>query len=422
MPRSLLLISIAVALSLLGDQMLYAVLPVTHDAMGVPVTAVGLLLSANRWVRLLTNTLAARTITRCGREWPFILALLLGSATTITYGVVHGVGVFLVARLLWGTAWSFIRMEGLSTVLDVASEQTRGRYMGCYLSVSRLGSAVATLMGGILTDLIGFRATFLLFGALTGAAALLAYYEMGQRHKQGLAQHVDTTATVVTVPESAPPVQDPVGQLGGHTWWPMAVASFGTFSSFLVIGGLGSATLGYMLRSRFGATPALGPLLIGVASLTGFLLSCRGFLDLGFAPIAGHLADRWGRYRLIIMAMLLAFLTMLAFALQPPLPVVIALVTLMFTAGTTLQVAFDAVAGDITPPGKRRSFLSLFVTWQDLGAATGPLLGYGIAPQVGLTWLYLIGAGLLLVAMLLYLATFRPRTAQSLSTRVSSRS
>lgn len=75
MPRSLLLISIAVALSLLGDQMLYAVLPVTHDAMGVPVTAVGLLLSANRWVRLLTNTLAARTITRCGREWPFILAL-----------------------------------------------------------------------------------------------------------------------------------------------------------------------------------------------------------------------------------------------------------------------------------------------------------------------------------------------------------
>jgi hypothetical protein len=43
-PRPLLVISSAVALSLLGDQMLYAVLPAMHDAMGVPVTAVGLLL------------------------------------------------------------------------------------------------------------------------------------------------------------------------------------------------------------------------------------------------------------------------------------------------------------------------------------------------------------------------------------------
>jgi sulfite exporter TauE/SafE len=58
MPRSLFLISTAVALALLGDQMLYTVLPVVHEAVGVPVTAVGLLLGANRLVRLVTNTFA----------------------------------------------------------------------------------------------------------------------------------------------------------------------------------------------------------------------------------------------------------------------------------------------------------------------------------------------------------------------------
>ncbi len=56
-----------------------------------------------------------------------------------------------------------------------------------------------------------------------------------------------------------------------------------------------------------------------------------------------------------------------------------------------------------------RHLLSLFVTFQDLGAALGPLLGYWIAPRFGLSWMYLSGAVILGVASLLYLLTFRAR-------------
>jgi MFS family permease len=142
-------ISIVVALSLLGDQLLYAVLPVMHEAMGVPVTAVGLILSANRLVRLVTNSLSGYVIDRFGRRWPFIGALLLGGVTTIAYGGLSGVWIFLMARLLWGAAWSFLRIEGLSTALDVASVDTRGRMMGIFQSISRLGGAIAMLVGGV---------------------------------------------------------------------------------------------------------------------------------------------------------------------------------------------------------------------------------------------------------------------------------
>jgi len=72
----------------------------------------------------------------------------------------------------------------------------------------------------------------------------------------------------------------------------------------------------------------------------------------------------------------------------------------------TLNVAFNAVAGDITPPDKRSMFLSLFVTFQDLGAAVGPLFGYWIAPRFGLVWLYLSAAGILIVMAILYVVTF----------------
>ena len=402
-PRPLLVISSIVALSLLGDQMLYAVLPAVYDTVGVPVTAVGLLLSANRLIRLLTNSLAGYVIERCGRHWSFVLALLLGGATTIAYGVVYGVWAFLVVRLLWGTAWSFIRIEGMSTALDVASEETRGRYMGLFQAISRLGSAVAMLAGGVLADTIGFHITFIVFGVCTCGAALLAHIEM-RRYRPG---HIPPTLPQVTPP--APPLTpSPVTTPGGldrSTRWRMSVTSFGTFSTFLV-SSLVSATLGYMLRTRFGAMPVLGAVPIGIASLTGLLLSTRGFLDLSFAPVAGYLADRWGRHRLIASAMPVTILMVAALALSSSLWLVIGILLAVSIAGVTLNVAFNAVAGDIAPPGKRSMFLSLFVTCQDLGAATGPLLGYWIGPAFGVDWLYLSGAFILLLASLLYVATF----------------
>lgn len=406
-PRPLVLISTAVALSLLGDQMLYAVLPVVHEAAGIPATAIGLLLSANRLVRLVTNSVAGYVVERFGRRWPFILALLLGGGTTIAYGVIHGVWAFVIARLLWGTAWSFIRIEGLSTALDVATEETRGRYMGLFQAISRLGSAVAMLAGGILTDVIGFRHTFVLFGIATCLAALLAWLEMRRRGSSDVA-HVSHEEAMPGSARADPPSSTPVAVPVVHrgTLWHTIVACAGTFSTLLVIGGLVSATLGYMLRLRFGDTITLGALSLGVASLTGALLSSRGFLELGFAPITGYFADRWGRHRIIFIAMPVGALLVAMLGFQPSLPIVAGVTILIFLAGITLNVAFNAVAGDIAPPDKRSMFLSLFVTFQDLGAAVGPLFGYWIAPRFGLVWLYLAAAGILIVMAALYVATF----------------
>lgn len=412
MPRSLLLVSLAVALSLLGDQMFYVVLPVMHDVVGVPVVSLGVLLSANRWVRLLTNALAALVVARWGRLWPFVLALLLGGLTTMAYGVIYGVWVFLVMRLLWGTAWSFIRLEGLSTALDVASDQTRGRFFGLYQAISRLGGAVAMLAGGILHDLIGFRATFIFFGGLTCLGAGLVYYEHTRRQAGRTAQPLEGSQTAPVVSRALPAEPTEPAGTNAATRWRMAVASLSTFSNFLV-GALVSATLGYMLRSRFGTSLTVGVWAIGVASVTGFLLSSKGFLDLGFAPVAGRLADRWGRTPMVLVALSVAIMAVGVLALQPPLGVIVGAVVVMYIGTTALHVTLDAVASDIVPAGKRRAFLSLFVTWQDLGAATGPLLGYWIAPQFGLVGLYLCGVGLLLITAGVYMPTFVRYTQQT---------
>jgi len=66
-PRHVLVVAMAVAISLLGDSTLYAVLPSHADPLGIKLAFVGILLSANRFVRLLTNSLAGYVHDHTGR-------------------------------------------------------------------------------------------------------------------------------------------------------------------------------------------------------------------------------------------------------------------------------------------------------------------------------------------------------------------
>jgi len=62
-PRPVVFCGIATAVSLLSDQALYALLPIYFEQMELAPIHVGILLSANCWIRLLTNTLAERVLT-----------------------------------------------------------------------------------------------------------------------------------------------------------------------------------------------------------------------------------------------------------------------------------------------------------------------------------------------------------------------
>jgi MFS family permease len=189
-PPSLWMVSSAIGLSLLGDSMLYAVLPVIHREINIPVEAVGVLLSANRFVRLVSNVAAGSIVIRYGRRIPFLAALIMAAAVTTSYGLVTGVWGFLAARLLWGISWSFIRMEGMSTVLDLASPALgtaalRGTYMGIYQSLARLGGAAGMLVGSTLSDIVGYSSAFVLLGCLTCVAPVLAFAEYTLRSSRG---------------------------------------------------------------------------------------------------------------------------------------------------------------------------------------------------------------------------------------------
>ena len=105
-------VAAVVGLSIQGDSLLYGILPLAASGLGIPLGLVGLLLSANRLVRLISNTWASTLFERFGPRLPFIASAILGFLTALVYSASWGVVVFVLARMAWGIAWSGLRQGG----------------------------------------------------------------------------------------------------------------------------------------------------------------------------------------------------------------------------------------------------------------------------------------------------------------------
>ncbi len=127
--RLVTVVGTAIGMCILGDSFLYGVLPLEAKALGISLPLVGVLLSANRLVRLASNTWASTIFERLGPRRPFVAAVVLSLITTATYGLGWGFVVFLLARLGWGIAWSGLRQGGFQAVWT-GGESRKGQLMG----------------------------------------------------------------------------------------------------------------------------------------------------------------------------------------------------------------------------------------------------------------------------------------------------
>lgn len=380
-PRPVLLVSLATASSLLGDQLLYSVLPTYYVELGLVPYQVGLLLSVNRFVRLVTNHLAEAVCRRFSPGMLLALSLIGGAGLTATYATATAFPVLLAARLCWGLCWSFIRQIGLVTVVDSAAEAHIGQLMGFYSGISRLGSITGNLLGAVGHDLIGFSAILVLF-----ALASLLSAPLGPWARRGLHHR------------ESPQRRD------GRPRWPGTALLVCGFVSGCVGQGLLASTLGLVLSESVGSSLSLFGTAIGVASLTGMVLASRWIADLG-APFFGAISDRFGRRPAGIAFFALGALALVGAGQAVGPYQIAALVFIFYIAATGVNVSLTAQAGLLGPKA-----VAAYVTASDLGSAVGPNLGW-LAPQIGLpaAAIFAVGCGLYAVGGLAAVRALGPR-------------
>ncbi len=388
-PRWVVVVSLAVAAAILGDSVLYAVLPTIHDELGIGAAAVGLLLSANRLVRLISNPIAGWVMARFGARWPFTLAIFLGALTTLIYGLNVGIVIFVLARAGWGIAWSFLRLGGYLAALDASDDGSRGYYLGFFNGVTRFGSTVSVLVGALLTDLVGFRETILIFTGISLLGGLAVLRERPPEPKVAIAPQAT----------SGGGVRELFVNLHGITLVLYVLA----FLQALTINGLVTSTLGAWLEDQFGSQIDLLWLTVGVASLTGILLGVRFLSDFLWGPLSGHLSDRHGRRLVLGIAGAIQVSALVLLAIGGNIWLTIGVTLALFLAATAVAVTIDALAGDLAPKEQRSQAMSWYAMFHDLGAAAGPLIGWA---GISLGLMYPIAGVLVLLAGVVFIAAF----------------
>ena len=377
--RAGILIALATAFSLLGDQMLYSVLPTYYVELGLMPYQVGLILSVNRWVRLVTNSLAEWMCRHYDLTLLVTLALSFGGVLTIVYGMVTSFAVLLIARMLWGLSWSFIRQVGVMTVVDSSPPEQIGRMMGFYNGTSRLGSVSGNLIGAVGHDIIGFSLTLILFGIISLCGVPLGW--LGRR--------------------AVPHQEVNLNKKEGKRWSPELL-----FCGFVIgcVGpGMMMSTLGVVLKDTVGDSVSVFDVVIGVATLNGLLLATRWITDALGAPLLGAVSDKMGRRRASIVYFIGGMTALFVASLVSHLVLLVICVLVFFTCGVGLTVVMIAESGT---RGSRS--LASYVTASDFGSASGPMLGWlTLQMHLSTDWIFLMGGGLYAAGLVMAMVKFR---------------
>jgi len=338
----------ATALSLLGDQALYALLPLYFQDIGLAPLQVGILLSANRWIRLFTNHLAERFVNHYPIHLMLAASLALGALLTGVYAVFTSFLVLLVARCLWGLCWSFIRHISVMGVTSSNDLRNLGQMMGFYNGISRTGSVIGIVAGGILFDLVGFTATLLAFCCISLLAVPFGLLSGGEN------QSIKS--------------DEWRGNSKGSSNQALMVCGFCVGA---VGPGLLMSTLGFILLSRYGQEVDVFGLVVGIATLNGLLLGVRWVLDTLGSPFYGALIDRAGISTGAPICFVTGATVMLLLAGSNNLAGLAFGIVVFFMCGTALATVVAAQASRL---GSK--VFAGYATAGDLGAAFGPIIGW----------------------------------------------
>ena len=391
-----IIVALATAISLLGDSMLYIALPLYWKEAGLDsIWQVGVLLSINRFIRLPFNPLVGWLYNKISLKTGLVIAIILGSITTLGYGLLSGFIAWIILRSLWGIAWSFFRIGGLSIVAFDTNKDNRGKSIGLYNGLYRLGSLVGMLVGGLLVPIIGLSAVSIIFGCLTlfGLPLILMYVNTNP----SMANEQDNKAVIVK--------ERFINRLKQGR----GMIIFTGFCITLLIQGVFISTLSSLIEHNHGENVVLFGSVMSVTFLTGIILSIRWIWE----PFLGARFGIWsdgakGRVPLLVLSLIFGGLTFGIISNELSLAGMIFFTFLVMVASTSLTTIVDAIALDVSKNTNVVSFLTTYTVAQDLGASIGPFISFMIFGLAnGFTYVYWGGASLFLILAILWSFSYR---------------
>lgn len=355
--------SAIMSLALIGDSLLYAVLPVYAETFGLTLPWVGVMLSANRVVRVFAYGWIARLTYRLGVRRVCIGAAATATLSTALYGLGNGPALLLAARVLWGLTYASLVLATLSYAITFRDRV--GTRVGVGQAVQRVGPILALLGGAWLVGAVGPQTAFLLLAIPTALSLPVALSLRGEG--------IRTPARTRGSASLARP--RPIDVL-------FFLQGYGVDGVFAL-----SITL------IFARDAALADAVVS----GGALLAVRHFAEAVAAPLFGWISDRIGARKVFLAA---SILTLSGFVMVAAGLTVAGAVVMLVFRGALASVGPTVVSQEAAEDDDVIGALARMQAWRDLGAACGPLATGVMLAHVSAEWQHGMVAVLLACGLL----------------------
>ncbi len=357
--RVLLALYVPAALLAFCHGLLVPTLPVFAGSFEVSIALVGMVLAAEAIGMLLADAPAGYLVARMQPK----VAMLVGVATV-------GLGILgaALASTLWlamvclmvsgagGSLWNLSRHAYLT---NVTRSENRGRTMGLFGGVSRLGGFIGPAIGGAVALAWGIKAPFFLYAAVVLVVLVVLAVLLPQEERPGGAS---------------------VRRGSGET---RAVLKKSARS--LVNVGAAQLMVQVLRAGRTVLVPLYGTQVLGLdVAAVGVIVSVASLIEFSLFYPAGVIMDRLGRKAAIVPSFALQGVAMALIPLTGGFSSLL-LVAVLGGLGNGLSTGTMMTLGsDLAPREALAEFLALWRFIGDIGFVGGPLLVGFVAQAAGL--------------------------------------
>lgn len=383
------------------------VLPLYANDFGVGAAMVGMVVSAFGLARLIINLPAGQLSERFGRRNLIVAGTFLTTLGVFMCGVANSFPELVAYRFISGLGSGTFTTAAMVYITDITTSQNRARSMSMFQGSLLLGTSIGPAIGGFTAEMMGFRAPFFLaavFNLVSLAWSIGRIPDIRSAKATGIERSAAGVAAGGSVPAKArggaPESGGGAGEILRNPNF--ILVSFVSFGIFLSRAGGRMTIIPLLAHDRLGMSEAE----VGL-TFTGMAL-----LNLMAVPVAGILADRYGRKAAIVPSTILAGIAHIVIGISSSL--------MMFAPAAAIEgigtgiggPAPAAYAADIAPPQARGLTLGLFRTFSDLAMVTGPVFLGWVAEMTDYTWALSLDASVMLTSSLLFLVLARETLAK----------
>jgi len=351
-----------------GGGVVFPVLPNLGAVLGITPFLVGLILSANRFTRILANAPAGSLVDRIGTRTPFVAGLFIEGLATLGYTVAIEAPLpevwFLLARILWGIGSALVFATAYTIAADVSQGGSRGTNMGIVRAGITLGFPAGLVMGGVVSDAVSVFAAFALAAVAALFASALAYRTVPETH-------VEETRAAVKPWEV-------------DTALPTLTAGFVNFGLYFAYLGALFSTLVLFVDARSLSVWGYGP-----QGMSGLLMAVTVLAAASFTLVGGKVTDDLGqRVPTLVVFLVVSFVGFVLLALSSSLVDLVAACICIGAGQGGTNGPLIALLADMTPNERTGRAMATNNVFGDLGGGLGPMVSLPLVDLVGFSPIY----------------------------------